>query len=218
MPPLHHAVVTAHRGDGRPRAPAQQDLEKALAGARGRTRRRRPGSGSPSPGACRTSAATFPRNGTCCNRSTCAPGSRRCSTRCGSRATRPTRSSSRTMSPSCSGATVEPTITEAAKALFDDLDVLRRRHPHGSRGGFAGGGPPVASCALAAGVPGADLIPDTMPSSSSASRRRRRTDLGPSRIANLETLGLATDPAAATSRTGRTCTSRTSTRTWRPGT
>ena len=67
-------------------------------------------------------------------------------------------------------------IDAARKALFDDLKLFQitsiRRGFAG--GGFDGGQSLPKKLAIAAGVPGADLIPRRRPSSSSASRRRRR--------------------------------------------
>ena len=81
-------------------------------------------------------------------------------------------------------------VAEGAKALFDDLSIF---DVTSIRKGFAGGGFGAKQSlpkqmAMAAGVPGADLIPDTaelflgFTSTQSA-------NLGPGRIANLETLG-----------------------------
>ncbi|MEI7759580.1 MAG: hypothetical protein WCJ67_02305 [Thermoleophilia bacterium] len=80
-------------------------------------------------------------------------------------------------------------IATAEKMLFDDLDVFTKTT---IRRGFAGGGLP-RRLARAAGVPGADLIPlDAELFFGFTSTLRE--NLGPSRIANLETLGLARIP------------------------
>jgi hypothetical protein len=80
-------------------------------------------------------------------------------------------------------------IAAAEKALFDDLDVLTKTT---IRRGFAGGGLP-SKLAVAAGVPGADLIPPEAELFLGFTSTLRE-NLGPSRIANLETLGLARIP------------------------
>jgi hypothetical protein len=82
------------------------------------------------------------------------------------------------------------TIAAAVKALFDDLGVLAKTTV---RRGFAGGGLP-SKLAIAAGVPGADLIPPEAELFLGFTSTLRE-NLGPSRIANLETLGLARIPA-----------------------
>jgi hypothetical protein len=79
---------------------------------------------------------------------------------------------------------------EAAKALFDELDVLA---PTSIRKGFAGGGFEGAQSlpkrmAMAAGVPGADLIPDTSELFLGFTSTQK-SGLGPPRSANFETLG-----------------------------
>ena len=81
------------------------------------------------------------------------------------------------------------TIAAAEKALFDDLGVLTKTTV---RRGFAGGGLP-SKLAVAAGVPGADLIPPEAELFLGFTSTLR-DNLGPSRIANLETLGLARIP------------------------
>jgi hypothetical protein len=87
-------------------------------------------------------------------------------------------------------------ITAAHDALFRKLDVLR---PTSIRRGFAGGGFDGArslpkQMALAAGVPGADLIPDTAELFLGFTSTQR-ANLGPPRIANYETLGFVVTPA-----------------------
>ena len=83
----------------------------------------------------------------------------------------------------------EATIAEAEKVLFDDLGVFRKTTV---RRGFAGGGLP-RTLAVAAGIPGADLIPADAELFLGFTSTLR-DNLGPSRIANLETLGLARIP------------------------
>jgi len=80
-------------------------------------------------------------------------------------------------------------IATAEKMLFDDLDVFAKTTV---RRGFAGGGLP-SKLALAAGVPGADLIPPEAELFLGFTSTLKE-NLGPSRIANLETLGLARIP------------------------
>jgi len=82
-------------------------------------------------------------------------------------------------------------IGDGARALFDDLDVLRVTS---IRKGFAGGGfeggPSLPKrMATAAGVPGADLIPDGAELFLGFTSTQR-TGLGPRKIVNFETLGL----------------------------
>ena len=83
----------------------------------------------------------------------------------------------------------EEAIAVAESALFDDLDVFTKTTV---RRGFAGGGLP-RTLAMAAGVPGADLIPAEAELFLGFTSTLRE-NLGPSRIANLETLGLARVP------------------------
>jgi hypothetical protein len=83
----------------------------------------------------------------------------------------------------------EQAIATAEKALFDDLDAFEKTT---IRRGFAGGGLP-SKLAVAAGVPGADLIPPNAELFLGFTSTLRE-NLGPSRIANLETLGLARIP------------------------
>jgi len=80
-------------------------------------------------------------------------------------------------------------IAAAEKQLFDELDVLEKTT---IRRGFAGGGLP-SKLAVAAGIPGADLIPPDAELFLGFTSTLRE-NLGPSRIANLETLGLARVP------------------------
>jgi hypothetical protein len=75
-------------------------------------------------------------------------------------------------------------ILDGSKALFDDLDVFRVTS---IRDGFAGGGLPKRM-AVAAGVPGADLIPDGAQLFLGFTSTQK-DGLGPNRIANFETLG-----------------------------
>ena len=81
-------------------------------------------------------------------------------------------------------------IEDASKALFDELGAL---HATSIRKGFAGGGfeggqSLPKKMAMAAGVPGADLIPDTSELFLGFTSTQK-AGLGPGRIANLETLG-----------------------------
>jgi hypothetical protein len=75
-------------------------------------------------------------------------------------------------------------VVAGAKALFDDLDVFRMTSV---RDGFAGGGLPKRM-AVAAGIPGADLIPDGAQLFLGFTSTQK-AGLGPNRIANFETLG-----------------------------
>ena len=83
-------------------------------------------------------------------------------------------------------------VAAGARLLFDDLrDIFETTS---IRKGFAGGGfeggPSLPKrMALAAGVPGADLIPDTAQLFLGFTTTQRTTQ-GPPRIANFETLGL----------------------------
>jgi hypothetical protein len=81
-------------------------------------------------------------------------------------------------------ADARPHIIEGAKVLFSDLDVFRVTS---IREGFAGGGLPKRM-AVAAGVPGADLIPDGAQLFLGFTSTQK-DGLGPNRIANFETLG-----------------------------
>jgi hypothetical protein len=81
-------------------------------------------------------------------------------------------------------------IAEASHALVDDLDLWR---PTSIRRGFAGGGFDGAASlprrmATAAGVPGAELIPERAELFLGFTSTQR-AGMGPGRIANLETLG-----------------------------
>jgi hypothetical protein len=82
-------------------------------------------------------------------------------------------------------------IDDAAKTLFDDLDVFE---PVSIRRGFVGGGfegerSLPKQLALAAGIPGADLIPETAQLFLGFTSTQKDA-LGPRAIANYETLGL----------------------------
>jgi hypothetical protein len=82
-------------------------------------------------------------------------------------------------------------VAAGARALFDDLRGLW--HVTSVRKGFAGGGfggkrSLPKRMALAAGVPGAELIPETAELFLGFTSTQR-AGLGPGRIANLETLG-----------------------------
>src|SRR5207247_9676021 len=81
-------------------------------------------------------------------------------------------------------------VEEAAKVLFDGLHVFGATS---IRKGFAGGGFEGAQSlpkrmAVAAGVPGADLIPDTSELFLGFTSTQK-AGLGPPRSANFETLG-----------------------------
>jgi len=83
-------------------------------------------------------------------------------------------------------------IEDAARRLFDELGVLK---PTSIRKGFAGGGFEGGTSlpkkmAMAAGIPGADLIPDRAELFLGFTSTQK-DGLGPPRIANLETLGIA---------------------------
>ena len=83
-------------------------------------------------------------------------------------------------------------VAEGARALFDGLrDVFETTSIRKgfAGGGFEGGRSLPKRMALAAGVPGADLIPDTAQLFLGFTTTQRTTQ-GPPRIANFETLGL----------------------------
>jgi hypothetical protein len=86
-------------------------------------------------------------------------------------------------------------IGEAHEALFDELDVFEitsvRKGFAG--GGFDGGRSLPKQMAIAAGVPGADLIPETAELFLGFTSTQR-ANLGPARIANFETLGYVVTP------------------------
>ena len=84
-------------------------------------------------------------------------------------------------------------LAEGAKRLFDDLDGIFR--VTSIRRGFAGGGFEGGrglpkQMAIAAGIPGAELIPDTAELFLGFTSTQK-AGLGPAKIANLETLGYA---------------------------
>jgi len=84
-------------------------------------------------------------------------------------------------------------IAEGARSIFEETDGMFR--VTSIRRGFAGGGFQGETSlpkrmAMAAGVPGADLIPDTAELFLGFTSTQRH-GLGPRRIANLETLGYA---------------------------
>jgi hypothetical protein len=81
-------------------------------------------------------------------------------------------------------------IEHAAEALFDRLDIFRRTSVRRgfAGGGFEGGRSLPKQMALAARIPGAQLIPDTAELFLGFTSTQRAS-LGPPRIANLETLG-----------------------------
>src|SRR5207244_13393769 len=81
-------------------------------------------------------------------------------------------------------------VEDAARSLFNELGVFA---PTSIRKGFAGGGFEGGQSlpkrmAMAAGVPGADLIPETSELFLGFTSTQK-AGLGPPRIANLETLG-----------------------------
>ena len=83
-------------------------------------------------------------------------------------------------------------IADGARAIFEQLDVFE---PTSIRKGFAGGGfeggqSLPKQMAMAAGVPGADLIPDRSELFLGFTSTQK-DGLGPHRIANLETLGIS---------------------------
>jgi hypothetical protein len=83
-------------------------------------------------------------------------------------------------------------IEDGAKAIFEQLDLFR---PTSIRKGFAGGGFEGGQSlpkrmATAAGVPGAELIPDQSELFLGFTSTQK-AGLGPHRIANLETLGIS---------------------------
>jgi hypothetical protein len=82
-------------------------------------------------------------------------------------------------------------LDEAADALFGDLDLFKSTSIRKgfAGGGFAGGKSLPKGMAVAAGVPGADLIPDRAELFLGFTSTQK-AGLGPPRIANLETLGL----------------------------
>jgi hypothetical protein len=86
-------------------------------------------------------------------------------------------------------------ISDAHDALFNDLKVFRvtsiRQGFAG--GGFEGGKSLPKQMAVAAGIPGSDLIPDTAELFLGFTSTQRDS-LGPSRIANFETLGFVVTP------------------------
>jgi hypothetical protein len=81
-------------------------------------------------------------------------------------------------------------VEAAAKRLLDDLGVFRRTSVRRgfAGGGFDGGQSLPKKMAMAAGVPGADLIPDRAELFLGFTSTQKH-GLGPRRIANLETLG-----------------------------
>ena len=87
-------------------------------------------------------------------------------------------------------------VDAGAKAIFDGFDALE---PTSVRRGFVGGGfsgrrSLPKQMALAAGVPGAELVPDTAQLFLGFTSTQRAA-MGLGRIANLETLGYARDPS-----------------------
>ena len=83
-------------------------------------------------------------------------------------------------------------VTEGARAVFDELDGLLEMtsiRKGFAGGGFDGGQSLPKRMAVAAGVPGADLIPDTSELFLGFTSTQK-AGLGPLGIANYETLGL----------------------------
>ena len=226
VPPLHHQLVTAKlavsdRAERSRRCPVASSSRRCRSWSRSSSRRP-PGSGSRSRGACRTSART--------SRSSPGAHSRRpprdedgeqarsgsCSTRGGSRAIPPERSSRPTTSRCSCAATGSTTSPMRSKALFEDLDLFRvtsiRKGFAG--GGFDGGRSLPKRMAVAAQVPGSYLIPDEAELFLGFTSTQK-AGLGPRRSRTSRSSGSA---RPATSATERTSPSRTSRRISRPGT
>jgi hypothetical protein len=81
-------------------------------------------------------------------------------------------------------------VADAHRALFDELDVFEKTSIRRgfAGGGFDGGQSLPKRMAMAANVPGAELIPDTAELFLGFTSTQK-ANLGPSRIANIETLG-----------------------------
>ena len=153
------------------------------------TRRRRPVSASPSRGACRTSGATSRPSGSGSSPTTSeAQSAALLDARRFPSDPEDTELEQNDVAVLLRSDSLDA-IAAAEKALFDDLGVLTKTT---IRRGFAGGGLP-SKLAVAAGVPGADLIPPEAELFLGFTSTLRE-NLGPSRIANLETLGLARIP------------------------
>ena len=177
------------RRDRRPRRGAQAISRRRSRSSSRSTRRRRPGSGSRSRGGCRTSGQHVPAQW-----ERLQPIDIRAQSPALLDAVRfssdpRTPSSSRTTSRSSSAATASrrsqrPRRRSSTTSTCFEKTTVRR--------GFAGGGLP-SKLAVAAGVPGADLIPPEAELFLGFTSTLRQ-NLGPSRIANLETLGLARIP------------------------
>jgi hypothetical protein len=86
-------------------------------------------------------------------------------------------------------------VGEAHEQLFGELDVftITSVRKGFAGGGFDGGQSLPKQMAMAAGVPGADLIPDTAELFLGFTSTQR-ANLGPARIANFETLGYVVTP------------------------
>ena len=100
---------------------------------------------------------------------------------------------------------IDDALARLQRGGLFDVTSLRRGF---AGGGFDGGRSLPKQMAMAAGVPGADLIPlgsELFLGFTST----QRAAFGPGKIANFETLGFVDLRAAATSARGRTCTSRT---------
>ena len=102
-------------------------------------------------------------------------------------------------------------IADASKTIFDELDLfdvtsIRKGF---AGGGFDGGAGLPKQMALAAGVPGAELIPDGAELFLGFTSTQAQ-GLGPRKIVELRDARLRRPAVAATSAAARTCTSRTS--------
>jgi hypothetical protein len=191
VPPLHHQVVTARVNvDRADLADAQHALEDALAGLEERF--------APTPAGLGTTVAWgltyFER---------LVPGAWRAHAPFDRRARKETLLPARRFHSDPSSTILEENdiavllrsdeldhVTEAAKELFDGLGLFEVTS---IRKGFAGGGFEGARSlpkrmAIAAGVPGAELIPDTAELFLGFTSTQSQ-GLGPRKIANFETLG-----------------------------
>ena len=191
VPPLHHEVVTAQadRDARRPRRRADRPRGRCSPTSRPTTRRHRRASASRSRGGCRTSSSFVPAAAT-----RHLPHDRR--------ANRPALTPSRRF-PSDPAETVleandlaillrsdvrahiDDALARVQRGGLFDVTSLRRGF---AGGGFDGGHSLPKQMAMAAGVPGADLIPlgsELFLGFTST----QRAAFGPGKIANFETLG-----------------------------
>ena len=221
VPPLHHEVVTARvKGDASDLAAAQHVLKDALAGLESDF--------EPTPAGLGVTVAwglpyferLVPGHGASTRRSTGARSGTRCS-----RARRfPSDPDSAILEQNDVAMLLRSDsldhISEAAKALFDEraglFEVTSIRKGFAG-GGFGGGQSLPKKMALAAQIPGAELIPDTAELFLGFTSTQSK-GLGPRKIVNFETLGLRRPPRRATSAKARTCISRTCPRSSTPGT